>query len=78
MCIKWDRFWRDEFVISLSARLQKCQLPSHPLWCGQTRGQENVNVKILIVEDEPKAGDYLRQGLREAGFAVDLLTSSPP
>jgi len=29
-------------------------------------------VKILIVEDEPKTGDYLRQGLREAGFAVEL------
>jgi two-component system, OmpR family, copper resistance phosphate regulon response regulator CusR len=29
-------------------------------------------VKILIVEDEPKAGDYLRQGLSEAGFVVDL------
>jgi two-component system copper resistance phosphate regulon response regulator CusR len=32
-------------------------------------------VKILIVEDEPKAGDYLRQGLREAGYAVDLVTN---
>ena len=30
-------------------------------------------MKILIVEDEPKTGDYLRQGLREAGFAVDLV-----
>ena len=29
-------------------------------------------VKILIVEDEPKTGDYLRQGLMEAGFVVDL------
>ena len=29
-------------------------------------------VKILIVEDEPKTGDYLRQGLIEAGFVVDL------
>ena len=28
-------------------------------------------MKILIVEDEPKAGEYLRQGLQEAGFAVD-------
>lgn len=24
-------------------------------------------MKILIVEDEPKTGEYLRQGLREAG-----------
>jgi two-component system copper resistance phosphate regulon response regulator CusR len=30
-------------------------------------------LKILIVEDEPKTGDYLRQGLREAGFTVDLV-----
>lgn len=30
-------------------------------------------MKILIVEDEPKAGDYLQQGLREAGFTVELV-----
>lgn len=35
----------------------------------------NVAVKILIIEDEPKTGDYLRRGLREAGFAVDLLAN---
>ena len=29
-------------------------------------------MRILIVEDEPKTGEYLRQGLREAGFFVDL------
>lgn len=29
-------------------------------------------MKILIVEDEPKIGDYLQQGLTEAGFVVDL------
>ena len=29
-------------------------------------------MKILVVEDEPKTGDYLRQGLTEAGFVVDL------
>jgi len=29
-------------------------------------------MKILIVEDEPKTGAYLRQGLSEAGFVVDL------
>ncbi|HEX5785242.1 MAG TPA: heavy metal response regulator transcription factor [Burkholderiaceae bacterium] len=28
-------------------------------------------MKILIVEDEPKAGEYLKQGLQEAGFTVD-------
>ena len=29
-------------------------------------------MKILIVEDEPKTGDYLKQGLTEAGFVTDL------
>lgn len=29
-------------------------------------------MKLLIVEDEPKTGDYLRKGLGEAGFLVDL------
>lgn len=29
-------------------------------------------MKILIVEDEIKTGDYLRQGLTEAGFVADL------
>ncbi|MFP5410233.1 MAG: heavy metal response regulator transcription factor [Gammaproteobacteria bacterium] len=29
-------------------------------------------MKILIVEDETKTGDYLKQGLTEAGFVTDL------
>jgi two-component system copper resistance phosphate regulon response regulator CusR len=29
-------------------------------------------VKLLVVEDEPKTGNYLKQGLSEAGFTVDL------
>ncbi len=29
-------------------------------------------MKILIVEDEPKTGTYLKQGLTEAGFITDL------
>jgi len=29
-------------------------------------------MRILVVEDEPKTGDYLKQGLAEAGFMVDL------
>ncbi len=29
-------------------------------------------MKLLIVEDECKIGDYLKQGLTEAGFIVDL------
>lgn len=30
-------------------------------------------MKILIVENESKTGDYLKQGLVEAGFSVDLV-----
>ena len=29
-------------------------------------------MRILVVEDEPKAGDYLRNGLIESGYVVDL------
>ncbi|MCF8167548.1 MAG: heavy metal response regulator transcription factor [Rhodoferax sp.] len=29
-------------------------------------------MKILIIEDEAKTGDYLRQGLTESGFVTDL------
>ncbi|MDR1125725.1 MAG: heavy metal response regulator transcription factor [Deltaproteobacteria bacterium] len=34
-------------------------------------------MKLLIVEDEPKTGDYLKQGLSEAGFVVDLVRNGP-
>ena len=34
---------------------------------------EEKKMKILIVEDEQKTGDYLKQGLSEAGFVVDLV-----
>ena len=30
-------------------------------------------MKILIVEDEVKTGEYLKKGLQEAGFSVDLV-----
>lgn len=29
-------------------------------------------MRILIVEDEPKSADYLRQGLTESGYVVDV------
>ncbi len=32
-----------------------------------------TSMKILIVEDEHKTGDYLSQGLSEAGFVADLV-----
>jgi len=27
---------------------------------------------ILVIEDDPKTGDYLKKGLKESGYAVDL------
>ena len=30
-------------------------------------------MKLLIVEDQPKTGHYLRQGLTEAGFNTELV-----
>jgi len=33
---------------------------------------EAKQLRILVVEDEPKAGDYLKKGLSEAGYTVDL------
>src|SRR5471030_439483 len=32
---------------------------------------------ILIVEDVPKAGDYLRKGLMESGYVADLARNGP-
>ena len=32
----------------------------------------DLTMKLLVVEDEPKTADYVRQGLMEAGFVVDL------
>jgi len=29
-------------------------------------------VRILVIEDEPKAGEYMRSGLTEAGYVVDV------
>lgn len=32
-------------------------------------------MRLLVAEDEPKTGTYLQQGLAEAGFAVDRVTT---
>ncbi len=34
-------------------------------------------MRLLIVEDEPKTGEYLHQGLTEAGFVADLARTGP-
>ena len=32
-------------------------------------------MKIMVIEDEPKTGTYLKQGLLEAGFVADLVSN---
>ena len=42
------------------------------LWQDMSSQAPDSLMKILVVEDEPKTGDYLKQGLIEAGFVTDL------
>jgi two-component system copper resistance phosphate regulon response regulator CusR len=45
------------------------------VWLWQdVSGEDGADIlmKTLIVEDEPKTGNYLKQGLTEAGFITDL------
>src|SRR5579859_1414592 len=39
---------------------------------GGARGRKPGTMSILVIEDDPKTGDYLKKGLRESGYAVDL------
>jgi two-component system copper resistance phosphate regulon response regulator CusR len=39
------------------------------------RPSENGSMRILVVEDEPKTGSYLKKGLAESGYVVDLATN---
>lgn len=34
-------------------------------------------MRLLVIEDEQKAGEYIRKGLTESGFVVDLARSGP-
>jgi two-component system, OmpR family, copper resistance phosphate regulon response regulator CusR len=36
---------------------------------------ENPSMSILVIEDDPKTGDYLKKGLKEHGYTVDLARS---
>jgi two-component system, OmpR family, copper resistance phosphate regulon response regulator CusR len=38
----------------------------------RSRSWSNEHMSILVIEDDPKTGDYLKKGLRESGYAVDL------
>src|SRR5690606_39026928 len=63
-------------VTRLTQGLHFCNPPCPPAPRGRIGEVQSMRgsaaMKILIVEDEVKTGDYLRQGLREAGFVVDL------
>jgi two-component system copper resistance phosphate regulon response regulator CusR len=61
------RFWTGLVDTVLTAGLQTC----NPCRGRRVSGTMQP-MKILIVEDEARTGDYLRQGLTEAGFGVDL------
>src|SRR3546814_19705279 len=47
------------------------------LTCTLSRNKlsESACMKLLVAEDEPKTGSYLQQGLTEAGFTVDRVTT---
>jgi len=60
---------------TLTCALHFSNLRQRPRPPGQNLGNAHCrerDMKLLVVEDEPKTGDYLKQGLNEAGFVVDL------
>lgn len=72
-----QRFWAGSPYSFLTLRLHLCNVAKSVVTGCKVRIAENEAretglVKILIVEDEIKTGDYLRMGLQEAGFNVDL------
>src|SRR5512141_2236088 len=71
------QFWRRLPVVKLTVQLQigkegrPCRSSMHN--CGACQPPRGATMKILVVEDEPKTGNYLKQGLGEASFVVDLM-----
>jgi len=64
--------------MELMERLRFCQLMARlPLRLPNFahRRAEERDMKLLVAEDEPKTGTYLQQGLSEAGFTVDRVTT---
>ncbi len=45
---------------------------AYPLITNLSSNFLGASLKILVVEDEPKAADYLRQGLSESGYVVEV------
>src|SRR5512139_1340584 len=77
-----NRRHRTEFCcrqpdFSLTVQLQLRNQRRRPRRGGHNGGAPvpswGAAMKILVVEDEPKTGSYLKQGLTEAGFVVDLV-----
>ncbi len=42
----------------------------------QTLQKQNSSVKILIVDDETRVANFIRKGLREAGYTADVANSA--
>ena len=58
----------------LPAARRGCPSPSNKHSRLETRLVRLTCMRILVIEDEAKAAAYLRQGLAEAGFTVELMT----
>lgn len=59
-------------MTKLSSSLTAIAIPSAITKMAGRAKANGVKMKILIVEDELKAGEYLSKGLSESGFVVDL------
>lgn len=61
------------FARSSDRTLQLCNAASGTLKASHERaGIQSKHMRILVVEDERKTGEYLKKGLTESGFSVDL------
>lgn len=63
--------WSEHDLASLAAAV-----PSRCVGCDRKQ-LRHTTVKILLVEDEPKTGEYLKKGFTEAGFVTDLALDGP-
>ena len=53
--------------------LTRCGLEDDQVVSEETRRLvENLPMKILVIEDEVRLAEYLRKGLSESGYVVDL------
>ena len=66
----WEQPRRNCCITDLNIKFKRQrwaerQIANKLCWAGKI-------LKILVIEDEPRAADYLRQGLMESGYAVEV------